>query len=75
MPCDSFTLAVLAFLIMPCCYPCPRQGDRLVQDSCACTISRETFTSKIRQGSDQLHFQAEKPPLVWPPEATCKFGE
>lgn len=79
MPCDAFTLAVLSFLIMPCHYPypypypCSGQGDRLVQASCACTMTRETFPRKLCQGSDQLHFQAEKPYLVWPPETCCKF--
>lgn len=79
MPCDAFTLAVLSFLIMPChypypyTYPGPGQGDRLVQASCACTMTRETFPRKLCQGSDQLHFQAEKPYLVWPPETCCEF--
>lgn len=47
-------------------YPCPGQGDRLVQASCACSITRENLPRKLCQGSNQLHFQAEEPYLVWP---------
>lgn len=77
MPCDNPTLAVSPFLTVPCHYsqpyPCPEQGDRLVQISCPCTITREAFPRKLCQGSDQVHFQAASLPYL--PGTYCEFCE